>query len=262
MAGLLEFAQKAGVDDIAVCDASDFPEVEALLRRDISLGILPPFTETDLKKRVSPEETLPGAKSFIVILEKYTPPAYKHCEGFGNISPAATGIDYHRTVMEKLTILTEYIEKTYKDSKCMAFVDNSPFSEKHVAIRAGLGKLMRNGLFYSRHFGSRCFIGLILTNLPADVFDIPERNDTADAFFLRCSTCKACMTFCPGKALTEKGMNSYRCVAYLTQKKEPLSESEKKAMGIQVYGCDICQKVCPLNENIPAGYETGEPVDL
>lgn len=182
---------------------------------------------------------------------------------YGNISPAASGEDYHRIVRRKLSGLMSALEAADPDGRRLAYVDNSPFSEKHVAIRAGLGRLMRNGLFYSRKFGSRCYIGLILSDRSADFYGLPSRRDDEDPWFERCRTCSACQKFCPGKAITEAGMNSYRCVSYLTQKKEPLSPEEERIMGRQIYGCDVCQSVCPLNRlAVPAGYTTGTEVSL
>lgn len=263
MVDLWGIAEKLNIDDIAVCHAGKFEDVERLLKKDAELGILPPFTETDTRKRVYPSETLAHAKSFIVILEHYDPPVYKKREGlYGNISPAASGEDYHRIVRDKLSRLMEVLSSVDGEGKRLAYVDNSPFSEKHVAVRAGLGRLMRNGLFYSRKFGSRCYIGLILSDRPVDFYGLAARRDNEDIWFDRCLTCRACQIFCPGGAITERGMNSYRCVSYLTQKKEDLTDSEAAALDRQIYGCDVCQKVCPLNPGVPTGYETGTEVSL
>lgn len=263
MVDLWGLAEKLNIDDIAVCHAGKFEDVEQLLKKDAELGILPPFTETDIRKRVYPSETLANAKSFIVILEHYDPPVYKKREGlYGNISPAASGEDYHRIVRDKLSGLMEVLSSVDGEGKRLAYVDNSPFSEKHVAVRAGLGRLMRNGLFYSRKFGSRCYIGLILSDRPVDFYGLAARRDNEDTWFDRCLTCRACQIFCPGGAITERGMNSYRCVSYLTQKKENLTDSEAAALDRQIYGCDVCQKVCPLNPGVPTGYETGMEVSL
>lgn len=263
MVDLRKLAEQLNIDDIAVCHAERFTDVEFLLKKDLELGILPPFTEKDIEKRVCPEKTLENAASFIVLLEHYEPKIYKRREGpFGNISPAACGEDYHRIVRRKLDLLMEALSLVDPEGKRLFFVDDSPFSEKHLAMRAGLGKIMKNGLFYSKKFGSRCFIGLILSDREPGFYGLPPRSDQEDTWFLRCNTCSACQKLCPGKALSENGMNSYRCAAYLTQKKEPLTPEEERIMGEQVYGCDICQKVCPLNPPVPAGYETGTEIAL
>lgn len=263
MVDLHRLAEELNIHDIAVCHADPFEDVKQILLKDQELGILPPFAETDIYKRVNPKATLEDAASFIVILEHYEPTIYQKREGrYGNISPAATGEDYHRIVRNKLNALVEALQQEDSEGRFLAFVDNSPFSEKHVAYRAGLGRTMKNGLFYSKRFGSRCYIGIVLTNRKPVFYKLEQRHDNDDFMFERCQTCGACVRLCPGKALTEDGMNSYRCVAYLTQKKEDLTKDEEAALGDHIYGCDICQKVCPLNPRIPAGYETGTEVSL
>lgn len=263
MVDLYGLAEKINIDDIAVCHAGPFDEVEAILKRDMELGILPPFTEENIQKRVNPEETMAGAASFIVILEHYKPEVYKRRKGFyGNISPAACGEDYHRIVRSKLNLLLQALKEDDSEGQYLAYVDNSPFSEKHIAVRAGMGQIMRNGLFYSREYGSRCFIGLILADKKPEYYGLSMRHDGDEEWFSRCKSCKACQNLCPGEAITDKGFNSYRCVSYLTQKKEALTKDEERKLGLQIYGCDICQKVCPLNPACGVEYETGREVDL
>ena len=263
MVDLRRLAEKININAIGICNADRFSNVEYILNNDEHLGILPPFTETDIQKRVDPKQTLADAKSFIVILEKYTPITYKRREGrYGNISPAACGVDYHRIVYDKLTQLKNALFEIQPDGIYLPFVDNSPFSEKHIAERAGLGKILKNGLFYSEDFGSRCFIGIILTNQPLENFYIQRFRQSPKIRLDLCEHCTACIRLCPGNALSENGLNSYRCVSYLTQKKEMLSLEEENALGHQIYGCDICQKICPVNGVISPDLETGIEVNL
>ncbi|MBQ2287484.1 MAG: tRNA epoxyqueuosine(34) reductase QueG [Lachnospiraceae bacterium] len=263
MVDLYRLAEELNIHDIAVCSAEPFRDVEHILHKDVTLDIFPPFTETDIHKRVEPKETMKDAASFLVILEHYEPEIYKKRDGrYGNISPAASGEDYHRVVRRKLNSLVDALKTEYPNGDYMAFVDNSPFSEKHIAVRSGLGRILKNGLFYSKTFGSRCFIGIVLTNLPVEIWNLERRKDGQDRWFDRCLSCNACIQLCPGNALNYDGMNSYRCVSYLTQKKEELTDDEKTKMGAHIYGCDVCQKVCPLNKKIPEGYETGSEISL
>lgn len=282
MGELRKIAENAGIDTIAVCGAERFDEVAYLLEAAKAKGELPPFTSEDIELRVDPAMTLPNAKAFIVIASPYTPTIYQPAAGlYGNIAPSACGEDYHRIVMRKLKVLCEALAERYPEHSFMPFVDTSPFSEKHLAVRAGLGQILHNGLFYSYAYGSRCFIGLILTDLSCEILktafsydgavqeDIADQEtkvkaygaaDTVDSAF--CKNCRRCERMCPGGAISDEGFDSYRCVSWLTQKKEELTEDEKQAVGHQIYGCDVCQRVCPQNPLIPAGYETGEEVSL
>ncbi len=263
MVDVYRLAEELNIHDIAACSVEKFEDVENILQKDMALGIYPPFVEEDIQKRIDPKETMADALSFLVVLEHYEPRLYQKREGcYGNISPAACGEDYHRIVRNKLNALTEVLGKEYPNARFLSYVDNSPFSEKHVAVRAGLGRILKNGLFYSKKFGSRCFIGIVLTNLPVDMWNLNKRFDGQDMYFERCNSCNACIQLCPGNALSSDGLNSYRCVSYLTQKKELLTEDEEIRMQNHVYGCDVCQKVCPLNPVIPSGYETGMEVEL
>ncbi len=138
------FAHSVGIGEIGFGHSHPFFDVERLLKIDMDAGIgLPPFTEERIEKRVYPENTMENCRSFITILQPYAVPVYSRetFKGYGNISPAAVGTDYHILVMEKLTKLKEYLDKKFPGSENMAFVDNSPFSEKHVAVRCGLGQI-------------------------------------------------------------------------------------------------------------------------
>ena len=183
MVDLRRLAEELNISDVAVCSAEPFWDVESILNKDKILGILPPFTEEDIHKRTDPAQTLNDAKSFIVILQHYTPSVYTKREGrYGNISPAAAGTDYHRIVRDKLNKLAEKLLEDDPNGIYLPFVDNSPFSEKHIALRAGMGKILKNGLFYSYLFGSRCFIGIILTNRDISEFELKSHH-LPDRFF-------------------------------------------------------------------------------
>ena len=262
MVDLRRLAEELNIHEISVCHAGRFDDVEAILLKDEQLGITPPFVTKEIEKRVEPKETMKDAASFIVVLEHYHVNSYPKREGrYGNISPAACGEDYHRILRRKLNALVECLKSEDPKSDYLLYVDDSPFSEKHVAMRSGLGKILKNGLFYSRKAGSRCNIGIILTNKPLECFKVPEIKDD-DLVFAPCLHCKACLTLCPSGALSAFGLNSYQCVSYLTQKKEELTQDEEIAMGHQIYGCDVCQKVCPINGVIGETFDTGMEVSL
>ncbi len=255
---IIEFCNISEIDEVGFATAKPFYDVEMILINHRNKGLPShPFVETNIAKRVYPELTLKGAKSFIVITMSYTPKIYKKTdELIGNISPAAVGEDYHKLVMDKLTDITNFITDIYPKANILKFVDNSPFSEKHVAKRAGLGYIAKNSLFYSKKFGSRCFIGLLLT-------DINLGEDKPIIEQSKCKNCDKCVKACPTSALMpESGFDFTKCISYLTQTKEVISDDLASKMGNQIYGCDICQSVCPNNTKIPEEHVTGIPISL
>ena len=124
---------------------------------------------------------------------------------------------------ESFRRLWRCLDSLTRRGKTQAYVDNSPFSEKHVASPGGpFGRCLRNGLFYSRKFGSRCYIGLILNDRPPEFYGISPRQDGMDPWFDRCKICSACQIFCPGKANYGRGNEQLPlCV---------LSDPEKRAV--------------------------------
>ncbi len=274
MEGLRSIAESAGITAFGLCGAERFEDVESILKEAKIKDALPPFTTDDIELRVNPQRTLAGARLFIVVVSPYSPIVYQPSDGYyGNIAPSACGEDYHKIVMRRLKEMCTALSDRFPEHKFMPFVDTSPFSEKHLAQRAGLGKILHNGLFYSYAYGSRCFIGLILSDVKEDVFDrerdllpmgsftsIDNKIHAIDPDY--CTRCRKCERMCPGGAISVNGFDSFRCVSWLTQKKEDLTEAERRAVGHQIYGCDVCQRVCPQNPPIPSGFETGKEVLL
>lgn len=159
-----------------------------------------------------------------------------------NISKYAVVTDYHTVAINRLNGATEKLKELYPDEEFAAFADNSPVPEVSAACAAGLGKRGLNTLLITEKYGSYVFIGEIVTSLGIECDDIPEKN---------CIGCKRCIERCPSGALTENGFNKALCLSEITQKKGVLTEEETKLMkecGC-VWGCDICQDICPMNKN-------------
>jgi len=198
-----------------------------------------PFVSSDLKKRTDPTLSLRGVESIIVI-------GVGHSPGFARLSSLGTNNDYHPRVKNLLCELTEEL-KTHSDFKYKILVDSPALDERALAERAGLGFFGRNGLIISKKFGSRFNIGCLLTDLkPGDKRTIPLPYPTP----VNCPPeCDLCIKSCPTDALSGKNLNAAQCISYLTQKGELSCEEEKMLSG-QLYGCDICQDVCPFNEKV------------
>lgn len=159
-----------------------------------------------------------------------------------NISKYAVVTDYHTVVLGRLNRAAEKLKNLYPDEEFVAFADNSPVPEVSAACKAGLGARGLNTLLITEEYGSYVFIGEIVTSLEIKVEDVTEKY---------CIGCKKCIEKCPSGALTYAGFDRALCLSEITQKKGDLTEEELRLMkdcGC-VWGCDICQDICPMNKN-------------
>ncbi len=158
----------------------------------------------------------------------------------GNISRYAAIPDYHM-------VCKQYLEKIAAlfDCKSHIYADVSPYNEVELAQRAGLGIIGRNGLLINEKYGSFVFIGLVVL----EGMNIKPSTPLTG----KCIECDKCISSCPGKAISEKGINTEKCLSHITQKKGELSafETELILNNDTVWGCDICSDVCPHNKNVP-----------
>lgn len=181
-----------------------------------------------------------NAKSVIVACFPYLLDKEVYKES--NISKYAVVTDYHSVALSRLNSACEKLREMFPDEKFEAFADNSPIPEVRAACLAGLGVRGMNSLLITEDFGSYVFIGEIITTLELE---------SAKAAIEPCIQCKKCLRVCPAKALDGNGVDTRKCLSSVTQKKGSLTEDEKKLMlecGC-VWGCDICQDVCPMNRN-------------
>ena len=178
-------------------------------------------------------------KSVIVALFPYYTGEYENA----NLSKYAVVPDYHMVVGEYLDTATNALKANFPDFSFVPFVDNSPINEVYAAARAGLGVIGKNGLLINKEYGSFVFIGAIVTDMVLDC---------ADAEIIACENCEKCVSVCPSGAI----MNKEHCLSKITQKKGELSLQEEmliKEAGI-IWGCDICQNICPHNKDIKKTY--------
>lgn len=157
-----------------------------------------------------------------------------------NISRYAVSADYHTVAEEILTRGVERLRALYPDGTFAAFCDNSPIPEVSAAVAAGLGVRGWNGLLLNPTYGSYCFIGEIVTDIPLPL------SQPSDGGCLRCG---ACRRGCPVGALSETGLDRERCLSSVTQKKGTLTEEQRRQIARSgcAWGCDKCQTVCPMN---------------
>ena len=181
-----------------------------------------------------------NASSIIVACFPYLLPEEEYKNS--NISKYAVVTDYHDVALSRLRKACDELSVAFPENKFVPFADNSPVPEVSAALYAGLGVRGKNTLLITEKYGSFVFIGEIVTDLVIDSDKPTVRN---------CTDCGRCSRECPAHAITENGIDSEKCISAITQKKGELTEEEKKLMkkcGC-VWGCDVCQDVCPMNIN-------------
>jgi epoxyqueuosine reductase len=201
------------------------------------------WMEREPEKRSDPRLIFPEAKSVIVLaLNYYT--SHEHGENAdeGKLSRYAWGDDYHDVVREKLADLLTWIKSENPLAEGKICVDTAPMMDKAWAVRAGLGWLGKHTNLITKEIGSWVFIGEILLNLELD-YDTQQIDD-------HCGTCTACLDACPTGAIVEPYVvDSRKCISYATieLRTEKLPEDIAAHQQGWLYGCDICQDVCPWN---------------
>ena len=158
----------------------------------------------------------------------------------GELRPA----DYHDTLLSRLRALEATLhDRLAEDFESRSYVDTGPLIERDLARQAGIGWTGKNTCTLNQQLGSWLFLGCIVTSLEVSVAALPA------AAIDRCGTCRRCIEACPTEALiAPRQMDASRCIAYLTiEKRGPIPEELRAPMGRQVFGCDICQEVCPWN---------------
>lgn len=189
-------------------------------------------------KRLDPRLLVPGAKSVITLGYNYYVKE-EHNSGY-KVSRYALGEDYHYVVKDKLNALVLLLKETIGEFEGRVFVDSAPVMERAWARNSGTGWIGKNSLLLSREAGSYFFLAEIICDLEL-VPDGPIKD--------YCGTCTACMDACPTAAITEPYVvDGSKCISYLTiELKDSIPEEFKGKMNGWIFGCDICQEVCPWN---------------
>ncbi|GHU53952.1 epoxyqueuosine reductase [Clostridia bacterium] len=214
---------------VGVCSPEPFDGIKGLLANT-------PFVRHSQSFRVNPRLTMSDCKSIIVVGKSYNRNAKEPADEIlrGRFSLFTAGTDYHLVMKNVLLEIAEKIGGHYQ-----VFVDTGALVEKELLLRANLAVLGKNFLAISPKLGSMFNAGYILTDIYAEDFGEPPAQT--------CGNCTLCRDACPTGAIGERFVYE-KCISYITQKKGVLSESEGRAAGNHLYGCDICQTVCPHNK--------------
>jgi len=191
--------------------------------------------------RVDPSKLVPGAKSVICLSYNYYTDKQQSDPSSPKISRYAYGKDYHKVIKKKLKILLAAIQEEFGALHGRCFVDSAPLLERDLAKKAGLGWTGKNTLLINKKKGSYFFLAEIVLDLELEYDNITEDH---------CGTCTKCIDACPTDAINEKGyiLDARKCISYLTiELKEEIPTEFEDKMDNWMFGCDICQQVCPWN---------------
>jgi len=257
---IIDHARTLGFDAVGIAPAKDLSEDDHALSRWLTMGrhALMGYMARDPWRRSRPQSVLPGAKSVIVLAVNYAqemPPESdegraRRVAPKGRVSRYAWGRDYHAVIEARLARLDAFIrEAGGPGTGCRGYVDHGPVLEKAFARQAGIGFIGKNTLLITEEFGSWVFLAVILTTVELE----PGSPRISE-----CGSCRACIDACPTGALVDPyQLDASRCISYLTiENKTDIPEAMKKALNGWVFGCDICQEVCPYNSHPkPTGVE-------
>jgi epoxyqueuosine reductase len=248
-ARIKEYATGLGFDLCGIAPVDSFPELAVLpdwLSRGYA-GEMAWMTRT-AEKRADVRQVVPGARSVIVTGTLYNtdrPYSDELPPGVARISRYAWGDDYHDVLKHRLdTLLAWMREQAGESFDARAYVDTGPVQERVYAQYAGLGWIGKNTCLINPELGSWLFLGEIICTLALE----PDTQGLE-----QCGNCTRCLEACPTGALVEPGLlDSNRCLSYLTiELRSAIPDEYRVALGSHVYGCDICQEVCPYNRPAP-----------
>ena len=198
------------------------------------------YMENHFDKRLDPTLLVDGAKSVISLLFNYYPSEQQNPDSY-KISKYAYGEDYHFVIKEKLNALLQFIHAEIGEVNGRAFVDSAPVLDKAWAAKSGLGWVGKNSNLITQKVGSFYFIAELIVDLELE-YDTPTTD--------HCGTCTACIDACPTEAIVAPYVvDGSKCISYFTiELKENLPEEMKGKFNDWMFGCDVCQDVCPWNK--------------
>lgn len=213
------------------------PRLESWLRQGMHGEMA--YMENHFDKRLDPRKLVPGAKSVISLLYNYFPAEQQQPDTY-KISKYAYGEDYHYVIKEKLRDLMAFIQDEIGEVHGRAFVDSAPVLDKAWAARSGLGWVGKHSNLLTRQVGSFYFIAELILDLDLD-YDTPTTD--------HCGSCTACIDACPTMAIVQPYVvDGSKCISYFTiELKDEIPRSLKGSFDNWVFGCDVCQDVCPWN---------------
>jgi len=200
------------------------------------------YMERNFDKRLDPTKLVPGAKTVVSLMFNYFPDDEEQNEASSyKVSKYAYGRDYHKVVKKKLKQLLDFIHEHIGDVEGRGFVDSAPMMDKAWAKKAGVGWLGKHTNILNKQQGSYFFLAELVIDLELE-YDAPMKDF--------CGSCTRCIDACPTNAIAEPyKVDANKCISYLTiELKEEMPDQYKDQLNGWIFGCDICQDVCPWNK--------------
>lgn len=243
-------ASDLGFDFCGISKAEKLDSDESQLEKWLSKGYQGKmsYLENHFDKRLDPSKLVPGAKSVISLLYNYFPKETQKDTQY-KVARYAYGKDYHYVIKDKLKSFLAYLREEVGDIEGRVFVDSAPVMERQWAAKSGLGWLGKNTLLINKQQGSYFFLAEMILDIEL-VVDGPIRD--------YCGTCTKCLDACPTDAFVQaRVLDASKCISYLTiELKDEISREFEGTYDKWVFGCDICQQVCPWNRFAKAHNET------
>jgi epoxyqueuosine reductase len=244
---LQQLADALGLDAVGAAPAAPYAETERYIRERRARGLFADmkFTMARPEESCHPEALLPGAHTVVSAALCYYTPEPERPPGHGRL-PRYTWHDAYAELREKLDALGRELGGAYR-----VLVDANQHVDREAASRGGVGFYGKNTLLITQRHGSWVVLGTLVTDVEF------EPTPPLD---LDCGSCRLCIDACPTDALDEPGiLDATRCLSYWTQAAAPVPEEYRARLGAQVYGCDICQDVCPWNRGVEKRRNTAQP---
>ncbi|MCL5029827.1 MAG: tRNA epoxyqueuosine(34) reductase QueG [Bacteroidetes bacterium] len=251
---LIQKAKEIGFDLVGFANADELKDEIGKLGDWLSNGFQAgmSYMERNIEKRKDVRNILSNCKSVISLgLNYYTKKNHSNKNGKGKVSRYAWGVDYHLIIWEKLSLLEKELKEIDPLFESKSYVDTGPVMDKAWAVKAGLGWLGKHTNVINKNIGSWFFLSTILTN-----YEFEYSTQIPDY----CGTCTACIDACPTDAIVrEYVVDANKCISYLTiENKNEIPIEYKNKFENWIFGCDICQDVCPWNSKFSIATQVGE----
>jgi epoxyqueuosine reductase len=233
-----DLAEELGIDVIGAAPAAPYEETELHIRERRARGLCADMRFTMAQPEISchPEKLLANARTVVSAAHCYYAPEPERPSGHGRL-PRYTWYDAYAELREKLDELGRRLGGEYR-----VLVDENQHVDREAAARSGVGFYGKNTMLITRRFGSWVVLGTLVTD---------RKLEPTPALGLDCGECTLCIEACPTGALDEPGtLDAAKCLSYWTQSAHDMPDEYRNELGVQVYGCDICQDVCPWNRGI------------